>query len=517
MKDNIRFAEKVSNNKIKRLDELEWIARALKAEQKKIVLCHGVFDLMHPGHVLHLRAARQFGDTLIVTVTPDRYVNKGPGRPLFNEQLRMETLAVLEYVDYVALNEWPVAVETIRKLRPDIYVKGNDYADPTSDLTGNISLEERAVREIGGEIRFTDEESFSSTALINRFFNTHPIETQIYLTRFREAHSASEVIDCLKGVADVRVLVVGEAILDRYSYCVPLAKSPKEFIISTKFTSREDFAGGSLAVANHVAGFCSQVSLVTFLGPHEGQFNFLRSKLRPNVRLQAVKVKERPTIVKERFVEPTFLTKLFEVQYLDDTPLSGDTEEEIASLLAEELRRHDMLIVADFGHGLLTEDLRELFYSCGKFLAVNTQTNSANLGFNPITKYKQADYVCIHEGELRLSLHTQFGDFYSLAGKVQKMLRAQKLMVTRGPHGSALLCSDGSVYETPALSSRVIDRIGAGDAFFAVTAPCAFRGLNPEVIGLIGNCAGGLAVETVGNRDPINPTLLLKYISHLLR
>lgn len=507
----------MAHNKIKRLSEVEDIIRRLKEEQQRVVHCHGVFDLVHPGHVLHLKAARQLGDILVVTVTPDRYVNKGPGRPAFNEQLRMETLAALELVDYVALNDWPTAVETIYKLKPHVYVKGKDYADSASDLTGNISHEERAIREIGGEFRVTDEAVFSSSALINRFFNSHPAETQNYLARLREANLASEVIQCLQGLANIRVLVVGEAILDRYSYCMPLAKSPKEFIIATKFSSEEDFAGGSLAVANHVAGFCETVTLVSCFGSNDRELDFLRSKLRSNIHLCAVRACERPTIVKQRFVETTFLTKLFEVQFLDDTPLNGDLENKMAALLAKQLPKHDMVIVADFGHGLLTEGIREMLYSSGKFLALNTQTNSANLGFNPVTKYKKAHYVCIHEGELRLSLHTQFGEFYNLAERVRQMLHATKLMVTRGPYGSVLFCEDGSVYNSPALSSRVIDRVGAGDAFFALTAPCAYRAYHPDVICLVGNCAGALAVETVGNREPVHPRTLLKYISHLLR
>jgi rfaE bifunctional protein nucleotidyltransferase chain/domain len=505
------------NSKIKSLDELERLVQVFKSESKKIIHCHGVFDLLHPGHVLHLKAARQFGDVLIVTVTPDRYVHKGPGRPVFNEQLRLEILAALECVEFAALNEWPTAVETITRLKPDVYVKGNDYADGASDLTGNISYEERVVKEFGGEIRFTDEEVFSSSALINKFFNPYPSETQNYLARFRDAHSVSEVIDCLQGLADIRVLVVGEAILDRYSYCLPLAKSPKEFMIATKFVSQEDFAGGSLAVANHVAGYCDRVTLVTSLGFDGAASELLRSTLRSNIKLLTIGMQEKPTITKQRFVEPTFLTKLFELQYLDDTPLQGEPETKLISMLEEELARHDMVIVSDFGHGLLTERVREVLYSQDKFLAVNTQTNSANFGFNPITKYKRASYVCIHEGELRLSLQTQFDDFYGVAARVREQLNVQKLMVTRGPNGSELFCEDGSVYTTPALAIRVVDRVGAGDAFFAVTAPCAYKNYHPNVIGLIGNCVGAMAVETVGNREPVDPKLLFKYVSHLLR
>ncbi|HEX4048165.1 MAG TPA: adenylyltransferase/cytidyltransferase family protein, partial [Elusimicrobiota bacterium] len=135
--------------KIKTLKDLAAVLAKARKAGKKVALCHGVFDLMHPGHVVHFREARGLADLLVVTLTPDRLVNKGPGRPLFTERLRLETLAALESVDYVALNEWPTAVETIGLLKPDFYVKGADYADRKADLTGKISDEEAAARAAG--------------------------------------------------------------------------------------------------------------------------------------------------------------------------------------------------------------------------------------------------------------------------------------------------------------------------------------------------------------------------------
>lgn len=503
-------------NKVHVLADLERILAHARDGGNRVVLCHGVFDLMHPGHVLHFKAARQHGDILVVTLTPDQFVNKGPGRPVFNQRLRIETIATLECVDYVALNEWPTAVETIYKLKPHVYAKGSDYTDPVADLTGKITEEEAAVRAVGGRIVFTQEEAFSSSNLINRFFSNLPVRTDAYLRYFRGRHSSKEVIEALQSLADVRVLVIGEAILDQYCYCAPLGKSPKETIIATKYASEEQFAGGSLAVANHVAGFCNQVTLVTCIGPDPGHWDFIRSKLRANVQLCAVRTWERPTIRKRRYVEPTFLTKMFEIQYLDDSPIPAKQEEELFDVLGDQLSEHDLVMAADFGHGLLTDRLRGLLYSSGKFLAVNTQSNSANLGFNPATKYQRADYVCLHEGELKLALTTRCGEIGLLAEKLRSVLNAGSLMVTRGPNGSLLVSGDGSTYEAPALSMRVVDRTGAGDAFFALTSPCVYRDYSPEVVGFMGNCVGALAVEIVCNRGPVEPVALKKFITHLL-
>ena len=155
--------------KIKVLEELSQIIKKLKSEGKKVVLCHGCFDLMHPGHIKYFQAARNMGDILVVTITPDIYVDKGLGRPVFNQNLRAESIAALECVDYVAVNKWPTAEETLRLLRPDIYVKGQEF-EKMEDKTGKIQREHEVLKEIGAEMRFTHEIVFSSTKLLNQYF-----------------------------------------------------------------------------------------------------------------------------------------------------------------------------------------------------------------------------------------------------------------------------------------------------------------------------------------------------------
>lgn len=505
------------SEKICSIEELDGRLKEVRAEGKKVILCHGVFDVIHPGHILHLKEARSFGDFLVVTITPDRFVKKGPGRPVFNERLRTETIAALECVDAVGLNEWPTAVETIKRLRPHVYVKGKDYADPAQDLTRKILEEEAAVRAVGGEIRFTETEIYSSSSLANRFFSAYPPKTQEYLADFKARHPSDKVIEALEKLADLRVLVVGESILDKYTYCIPLAKSPKEFIVASRFQSEETFAGGALATANHLAGFCKEVTLVTALGEDEEDLRFVRSKLRPNIDLQLVRTHRRPTIVKRRFLEPNFLTKMFEIQYLDDVPFSAGETAALGAILEKRLPDQDLVVSADFGHGMITDPIRRALAASKKFMAVNTQTNSANLGFNPITRYERVDYGCIDEPEVRLAMREKYEDLRVVGSQLRSELGAQALMITWGPRGSLMFPRDGEVVECPALSVNVVDRIGAGDAFFAVTAPCLYAGNPPDLVSFIGNCVGALKVAIVCNREPVDPVSLFKFIQHLLK
>ena len=145
--------------------------KALRLRGKRIVQSHGIYDLIHPGHVLHLEEARELGDVLVVTLTADKFVNKGPGRPYFNEQLRIRSLAALSCVDYVVLVPFTGAVEAIECVRPDIYCKGKEYEDPDFDTEGNLPQEIRAVKRCGGQMRFIGSIKYSSTRLLNLYFD----------------------------------------------------------------------------------------------------------------------------------------------------------------------------------------------------------------------------------------------------------------------------------------------------------------------------------------------------------
>ena len=157
------------NIKILDIQDLAEKIRRLKSEGKKVVQCHGCFDLMHPGHIKHFQEAKGMGDILIVTISPDEYIDKGPGRPVYTQQLRAESIAALECVDFVAINKWPTAENTLRLLRPDIYVKGQEF-EKLEDKTGKIQKEYDVIAEIGAKIKFTHGVVFSSTELLNKHF-----------------------------------------------------------------------------------------------------------------------------------------------------------------------------------------------------------------------------------------------------------------------------------------------------------------------------------------------------------
>ena len=118
----------------------------------KLVLAHGTFDLLHYGHILMFRVARAMGDKLIVTITSDKYVKKGEGRPVFNERQRADWIRECRSVDECHIIDEPTGVQAIMKYRPQIYAKGRD----TIQHTKVIEAEQYAVEAIHGELRYID-------------------------------------------------------------------------------------------------------------------------------------------------------------------------------------------------------------------------------------------------------------------------------------------------------------------------------------------------------------------------
>ena len=507
-----------ADDKIKSLVDLAASVRTLRGLGKVIVQAHGVFDLMHPGHIRHLESARRQGDVLVVTITPDKFVNKGPGRPVFSQQLRAESIAALQVVDYVALTDTPTAVPAIQMIRPDFYVKGTDYADAKNDLTGGINDEDEAVRLCGGKIHFTDEITFSSSTLINSHFPVYSEDAFAFLREFRQIYSSDDVISAVDRLQGLKVLVIGDAIIDEYHYCQSMGKSAKELLISTKYLYDEAFAGGILAVANHMSGFCNQVDMVTCLGQMDSREEFIRSHIMPNVHPTFFYRPDGPTVIKRRFVEQAFLSKMFQVVYINDQPLPETIEDHLMEHLEQYLPKYDLVVVADYGHGFLGPKAIEALVRGASFLAVNAQTNSANAGYNLVTKYPRADYVCIDEQEFRLAMHDRVTPVIDLLETMASKVDYNTITITRGHRSTITYNRKLGNCQIPILSSpTVVDRMGAGDAFLAVTAPCVAAGLPLDLSGFIGNAVGAMAVGIVGNKTAVERIPLLKFVTTLLK
>jgi rfaE bifunctional protein kinase chain/domain/rfaE bifunctional protein nucleotidyltransferase chain/domain len=512
-------AGRVARDKVRPVEELATIAEDARQQGRTVALCHGVFDLVHLGHVRHIEAARREGDLLIVTITADRFVNKGPGRPIFPEAMRAEMLAALEYVDWVGINHGASAEPLLDLIKPDVYVKGSDYENPDEDITGKINSEREVVERHGGRIVFTKDITFSSSNLINTYLDVYDPPLRDFLDRLRSEGGGETILDVIERVKDFRVLLVGDAIIDEYLYVRALGKAAKESMIATHYEDREVFAGGVFAAANHVANFCAHVEIITSLGGDDSREGLIRDSLKPNVTMYPVLVEGRPTTRKVRFLEKTYAPrKLFEVYFMDDSPMGGAHVDAVNDLIVERAKEADLVIVTDFGHGLIGPSTIQALIDNSRFLAINVQTNSGNQGYNLVTKYPRADFVCIDAPEARLAVADKVSDITAITGEIlPRRVHTDKVIVTHGARGCYAYAKGEGVTRVPAFTKQVVDTVGAGDAFFTVSAPMLAAGATIEQAAFIGNAAGAMKVGIVGHRNSVEKIPLMKFVTTLLK
>lgn len=453
----------------------------------KVVLAHGCWDMLHLGHIRHLQEAKKLGDHLIVSVTSDRFVNKGIGRPVFTAEQRAEVLRSLDCVDDVVINDGEGASDLIRRLRPAFYVKGVDYVGSASP---GLEKEREAIAEVGGQMKFTGSQKWSSSALINT--DRFTLEICQYLKTLKQLDAKERIFDAFVKADQSVITFVGETIMDRYIYVQGLGRASKELMLATVETGSETFEGGILASANH--GEWSHVNVLTPL----------------------------PLIQKTRYVDSDFNKKLFDVYSAKEIDLSHEQRHRFRDELLDAVPTSGVVIVNDFGHGLMGHIERDIVENAG-FLALNCQTNAGNYGFNLVTKYHRAGYICIDDPEARLAAGDQTGSIEHVIAKLNERIDCGKYIITHGRFGShnftvskgpgRYACTSST---NPALAQGGVDTMGAGDAVMAVTAPLIAAGLDLRLAAFVGNIVGAIKVSIVGHRRHVGRQEIIQTVEALL-
>ena len=325
-------------SKIAQIKNLAETIAILRAKGKKVVLCHGLYETVHAGHIMHFEAAKNLGDILAVTLTQDKDIKRG--RPIFDESLRAKCLSSIECIDFVAVNSLPSVADAIRAIRPDFFITGSEGIENGDPRVPED--ERRALAEIGGEIHYAEEIKFSSSELTNYHWKIHSPEVAEWLGDFKSRNSYQDVIQCLSACSELNVLVIGDAIIDEYLFCQSLGISTKDPILATRYLSLEKHAGGSLAVANHVAGICPSVGLVCCLGQENREEGFIRSQLRDNVEAYFVTRSASPTIHKRRFVDMHTQARLLELYIMKDEPVECRDEVALIDQLEAVVCNYDL-------------------------------------------------------------------------------------------------------------------------------------------------------------------------------
>lgn len=500
-------------------EQFSAIRTELVRNGKRIVQCHGVFDLVHPGHLAHFQEAKKLGDCLVVSVTMAEFVRKGPDRPYFNDEMRLNFLAALECIDYVLLSEGYTGEDVIEAVKPDVWVKGSEYINSCSDVTGAQDGEVALVQKYGGTVHFTSGPVFSSSRLINNALPSLTDEVKDYISNLCTCHNFESVKMYLEKLTDLKVLVVGDVIIDEYIYCDTPGQMTKAMGYSTRICKRERFLGGALAVARHASSFSDNVTIASVIGVEEELNSQITNEIEQNIKLELIKSPFFSTIVKTKYLveneKREELDKIFSVSNLASPMIIHESiMKDFEDLLKQEINNYDLVIVCDFGHGLITDSIIKIIEEKSKKVAINCQTNSANYGVNLITKYKNMDSFTLDQKELKLACTNE-----SLSENEKLNLLAQKLnskgWLTQGSKG-ALGIEKGVIVHCPALTLRVKDTIGAGDAFFVLASLLACVKTPLELSTFLASIAGALATNIVGNKEKVDKRNVLKFSSTLM-
>jgi len=506
--------------KIQNLKNLANKLNKFKKKGKKIILCHGVFDVLHIGHVKHFESAKKMGDILVVSVTPDKFVKKGPNRPIFPLNLRMQSLASLQVIDYVVPNTSDTAVYPILNLKPHIYCKGKDYSNIKLDHSGNIIKEINAIKKVKGSINFTNDILFSSSKIINES-NLNLTKSQsdfLYSIKKDKLIKENDVPRLINSFKDLKVLVIGETIIDEYVYCDPLGKSAKEPVLAVKYLKSKKIIGGTMSIAKNLSSFCKKVTVLSYIGEKSEQIKFIKKNLAKNIFPIFLKKKNSCTIIKKRYVDQVSRSKILGVYSIEDQLINKKEEKILSNIILNQIPKHDLVIVSDYGHGFINDKIAKLILKKSNYLSVNAQINASNIGFHTISKYKNADLVIINENEMRHEMRDKSSQLNELIKRLGKKINTKLLTVTSGNQGSKTFNKKTKkLHSCPAFAHKVVDKIGAGDTMLAILSLAVFKKIDIRLGMFFSALAASINIQSEANSMLLDKSEIIKSIQSYLK
>ncbi|MGB8216474.1 MAG: PfkB family carbohydrate kinase [Candidatus Methanoperedens sp.] len=484
------------SNKIKTVEELcEIIGQPPR--EKKVVMCHGTFDIVHPGHIRHLTYAKEKGDILIASFTADKFISKGEDRPYVPQELRAKNLAALEMVDYVIIDYEATPINNILKIKPDYFVKGFEYSK--DGIHPKTKEEIKAISSYGGEVIFSPGDVvYSSTHLLTVHKPKISIDKLMAIMEVENV-TFEDIISTLHKFKDIKVHVVGDTIVDKYSYCSVLGPTTKTPTFSVKLETSKMFVGGAGIVAKHLRSLGADVTFTTVLG-NDNLKDFVINDLNKwDIKINAIVDNTRPTTLKERFWADGY--KLLQVDTLDNSIVSEKILKDIGSHIASE--KSDIVIFSDFRHGIFQKETIKLLGRKIQNSAIKVADSQVSNRWGNILEFKNFDIILPNEKEARFALGDQDTGIRPLGAKLYKESKAKYLILKLGEKG-ILVYRD--VNENPrdffmidSFVEDLVDATGAGDAMLASTSLSYKASKNILTSSILGSLGAAVACENEGN------------------
>ena len=444
---------------------------------RTVVQCHGCFDIVHPGHVRYLEFARSQGDILVVSITGDAGIDKGALRPYIPQELRAENLAALEFVDYVVIDPNPTARELLETLRPDVYVKGHEYATSSDP---RFLAEREVVESYGGRIIFSSGQVvFSSSRLVESMAASDELAShRLAAVCRRHDLNRGSLARLLSGFRGRRVVVLGDLLVERYVLCDAMNVASESPMMSLRELAQTDYPGGAAIVAAQLAALGAEAVLITGTGADPISAWAVEQLTDAGVRVSPVPHR-RETAVRTRYLVDDH--KLFKVDRASICPLDSVSERRAADLVVSQAADADAAIVYDWGYGLITPGLLQLLGATFRHRIPFIAGGSAGPQVN-LAGFRCFDLVCCSERRLRLALNDFGGSLSTLAYEMLQETQAKQMLVTLGKRGVVAFDRPSHDRESPAwvdrlrseflpsFARRVADRLGGGEAVMAMAA-----------------------------------------------
>ena len=422
------------------------------------VLCHGVFDILHVGHIRYFNEAKKHGDVLIVSLTKDEYVKKGPGRPYFVLADRIEQIKSLEIVDYIVISDEDSACELINQIRPSKYCKGIEYKN--NDIAGNLEKEVNALNQVGGEIIFIDTPKDSSTEIYFQSFISSESGSKS-LDNLRKNYSIEYIDKIFLDIKKISISVIGELIIDTYASCWVENVSSKSPSLSGRYLSEKHYLGGIGVVIQMLLEFGVSVTGFSHWATSQEVVLGINKEL-ARARMINLQSQDFAAPEKIRFIHKDNSQRIFELIKISNIKEFIDIN---TSQLIELQKKSDLTLIYDFGHGLISEKLKSFFLGKND-VWVNAQTNSDNYGYNLITKYKGFKNIVLDRREASLAVGSRNLSNEHLYRALKMEMNSENLCLTLGRDG----CMYSDEKSFPALANNAKDATGAGDAFYLIYA-----------------------------------------------
>jgi rfaE bifunctional protein kinase chain/domain len=484
-------------HKIKTIDELiDAIGR--RPREKTVVMCHGVFDLVHPGHIRHLLYAKSKADILVASLTADIHIHKAHYRPFVPQDLRALNLAALEMVDYVIIDGDATPIANIARIQPDFFAKGYEYQ--AGGVHPKTRQELETIEAYGGEILFTPGDIvYSSSALIESGPPDISIDKLVTLMHAEGLDFARlrAILDRCQGIT---VHVVGDTIVDSLTHTTMIGGMTKTPTPSVRFDGRQDFIGGAAIVAAHLAAAGAEVTFSTVLGEDPLKDFVLDGLAKMGVTVKPIIDRTRPTTQKNAFVCGDY--RLLKVDTLDNRSISDHVLEEFASQIRK--TRTQAIVFSDFRHGIFNRrTIPSLIEAIprGAFRVADSQVASR---WGNILDFKGFDLITPNEREARFSMADQDTGVRPLAAQLHEEAACRMVILKLGDRG-VLTCRPGkgndlrSFFVVDSFVERVVDAVGAGDALLAYATLSMVADGSEVAATILGSLAAAIECEIDGN------------------